>query len=80
MTETILDPATCDSCGQALPSPDDGQWRWARGRRIYPDMATAQERAQALNSQRRISSHEFKAAIDAGGDIRIASRRVDGRP
>lgn len=73
MVETILEPARCDGCGQFMPAPDDGQWRYAKSGKVHDTFAEAAEAADSLN--RRDSGFEYRAVVDDVGRARIASRR-----
>ncbi len=73
MVDAIMDPLSCPVCDQHLPSPDDGQWRWAKSGKVFDSEKTANDAVEALNS--RNEKWEFRAATDAEGRVRIASRR-----
>jgi len=73
MLEVILEPEACPTCGQHFPTPDDGQWRFAKSGKVYDELAHATYSAMSLNQ--RGGSFEFKAVLDSEGRARVASRR-----
>jgi hypothetical protein len=72
--DEILEPSSCESCGQEIPAPPDGKWRFARGAKVYDSLAIAEVRAGDL-TRRRESKFDFRAVTDRSGRVRIASRR-----
>jgi len=73
MVDVIREPEQCPTCGQNLPTPADGRWRWARGSRVYKSIDAARARARHLRTLN--PGYEFRAALDEQGRPRIASRR-----
>lgn len=69
----IIEQENCPHCGQELPAPTDGRWRWARGGKVHDSLDAATTRADRLNAQSK--GFEFRAELDARGMPRIASRR-----
>lgn len=72
MVDVILEQENCPSCGQEVPAPADGQWRWARGAKDHGSIEAAERVIRSLKSNDRF---EFRAAVDGQGRVRIASRR-----
>lgn len=73
MVDVILEAARCDACGQFMPAPEDGQWRFAKSGKVHDTFAEAAESADSLN--RRDNGFEYRAVVDDLGRARIASRR-----
>jgi len=78
MTDEILEPSSCPSCGQEVPAPADGRWRWARGGKVHESLEVAELRCRDLARQGR--PFEYRAALDAQGRPRIATRRKPPQP
>lgn len=78
MTDVILEPERCSTCGQFVPSPADGRWRFAKSGTVFETMDDALQAAEALNIKN--DRFEFTAATDAEGRYRIASRRLPDQP
>ena len=74
MVDSIVEQATCTSCGQDVPAPLDGQWRWARGGKVHDSLEVAEMRCADLRRQGR--KFEYRAALDEQGRARIATRRT----
>lgn len=75
MTEQILEPTRCGSCGEYITPPLDRQWRWSRGTKVFDTLQAAETRAQAINRTTK-TAYEFRGAVDPQGRARIASRRT----
>lgn len=73
--DQVIEYETCPSCGQRLPAPEDGRWRFAKSGKTYPTAEAAQEQAVQLNRSGSSQRFEFRAVTDAEGRHRIASRR-----
>lgn len=73
MVDLILEPETCSHCGQKLPAPADGKWRYAKSGKLHETEGEAEKAVKALNA--RDLGFEFRVVVDAEDRIRIASRR-----
>ncbi len=74
MVELILEPGKCQHCGQDVPAPVDGQWRYARGGKVHESLEHAEMRCAQLRRQGR--KLEYRAVLDEHGRPRIATRRT----
>lgn len=73
MTE-VIERETCPGCGQPLPVPDDGRWRYSPSGKTFESIEVAEARIRSLTQK----AYEFAALVDSEGRIRIASRRRSG--
>ena len=74
--DAVLDYNRCSECGHVEPAPVDGRWRWAVNGTVYATLAEAQLYAARLSTKGTTSkTHEYLAAVDSLGAIRICSRR-----
>lgn len=74
----VTEQGNCAHCGQELPAPSDGKWRWARGGKVHDSLDVATQRAAQLTA--RSKTFEFCALLDGQGRPRIASRRLASQP
>lgn len=73
MVDVILEPERCQHCGQPLPAPRDGRWRYAKSGKTFETAEQATEAAKAAGA--KLDGWEFRAVVDERGRHRIASRR-----
>lgn len=73
MEDAILEPSTCPTCKQEIPSPADGRWRYAKGGKVHESIERAEQLVDKLNLES--PTFEFRAVHDDQGRPRIVSRR-----